>query len=77
MDAHLLKLYDFIEAYKAKHGYSPSHEEIAASFGISKTHLSQLMAAMETQGMIVQPRGLLKAIKLLPRRPEWNRLETR
>lgn len=76
MDSQLLKLYDFIEAYKETHGYSPTQDEIADSFGITKTQLFHAMSAMETLGMIVQPRGLLKAIKLLPRRPDWNTAST-
>jgi len=69
MDERLTEIYDFIQTYKAKHGYSPSHEDIAEALGASKFTVFHDMETMENLGMLVQPRGLLQAIKLLSRQP--------
>jgi len=69
MDERLCVVYDWIETYKTKTGYSPSHQEIADGLNISTAQVFQAMELMESQGMIVRPRGLLKAIKLLSRQP--------
>jgi SOS-response transcriptional repressor LexA len=65
MDQPLVELYDFIADYKASHGYSPSLEDIAGAMSITRSSVFQRLEAMENRGMIVQPRGFLRAIKLL------------
>lgn len=70
MDQPLIELYDFIATYKASHGYSPSLEDIADAMHISRSSVFHRLEVMEKQGMIVQPRGFLRAIKLLSRAPK-------
>ena len=72
MDERLTEIYDFIQTYKAKHGYSPSHEDIAEAMGVSKFTVFHDMETMENLGMLMQPRGLLRAIKLLSRQPDGH-----
>jgi hypothetical protein len=74
VDAELFEVYDFIESYKAKHGYSPSLDDIADALGVTKGMVYHQMETMENLGMIVQPRGLLKAIKLISRQPNPSAL---
>jgi hypothetical protein len=62
-------IYDFIAAYKAKHGFSPTLDDMAAGLKISRSSLFEHLEAMEKSGMIVQPRGFLRAFKLLSRVP--------
>jgi DNA-binding IclR family transcriptional regulator len=72
MEAQFIPIYDFIEMYKAKRGYSPLPEEIAEGMGLTKSQIVLAMEAMEELGMIVRPRGYLQAIKLLPRQASWG-----
>jgi hypothetical protein len=75
MEQQYVEVYDFIAAYKARHGYSPSLADIADGLALSQGAVFQLMEQMEGQGMIVQPRGFLRAIKLLSREPRSARVE--
>ncbi|MEO8609204.1 MAG: hypothetical protein ABI690_15040 [Chloroflexota bacterium] len=70
IDQPLIELYDFIASYKARRGYSPSLEDIAEAMHITRTTVFHQLEAMEKRGMIVQPRGFLRAIKLLSRIPK-------
>jgi hypothetical protein len=70
MDQPLVELYDFIASYKASHGYSPSLEDIAGAMSITRSSVFHRLETMENRGMIVQPRGFLRAIKLLSREPK-------
>jgi DNA-binding MarR family transcriptional regulator len=72
IDDRLTEIYDYIATYKGMHGYSPSQDDIAEAMGLTKREVAQAMDTMETRGMIVQPRGLLRVIKLLPRQPNGN-----
>jgi DNA-binding MarR family transcriptional regulator len=76
MDDLLTETYDCIATFKATHGYSPNQEEIAQALGMTKALVVQTMDMMEAEGMIVQPRGLLTAIKLLSRQPTGKRVIT-
>jgi SOS-response transcriptional repressor LexA len=69
VEQEYVEVYDFIVAYKAKRGYSPSLDDIADGLQISRGAIFHLLEQMERQGMIVQPRGFLRAIKLLSRTP--------
>lgn len=77
MDNRITQIYDQIETYKVQHGYSPTYEDIAQALGMHKAQVVQAMERMERLGMIVQPRGLLKAIKLVSRQPNEHKLRTR
>ena len=70
MDQPLVELYDFIATYKARCGYSPSLEDMADALHIPRSTIFHQLEAMENRGMIVQPRGFLRAIKLLSRVPK-------
>ena len=70
MEQQYVEVYDFIAAYKAKNGYSPSLDDIAEGLRLNRSDIFQLLEQMESQGMIVQPRGYLRAIKLLSRTPK-------
>ena len=70
MEQEFVEVYDFIAAYKAKNGYSPSLDDMAEGLKISRSGIFRLLEQMERQGMIVQPRGFLRAIKLLSRAPK-------
>ena len=70
MEQGYVELYDFIAAYKAKRGYSPSLDDMAEGLSMNRSAIFQLLEQMERQGMIVQPRGYLRAIKLLSRTPK-------
>jgi DNA-binding MarR family transcriptional regulator len=72
----LSEIYDFIEAYKAKAGYSPALEDIAGALNVDKSAVYHHLETMESLGMIVRPRGMLRAIKLLTREPSWNQVVT-
>jgi len=74
MADRLVEIYDFIEAYKGKHGYSPSLEDITQALGGPKAVVSHHLETMEHLGMIARPRGLLHSIKLRSRHPDWNAL---
>jgi DNA-binding MarR family transcriptional regulator len=56
--------------YKAKRGYSPALEEMAAALGMDKGTVFHHLETMEKRGMILRPRGLLQAIKLRSRQPD-------
>lgn len=75
-DERLIEIYDCIDSYKVTHGYSPNQDEIAEALHMTKAHVVQAMEMMEAEGMIVQPRGLRQAIKLLSRQPNGNSLNT-
>lgn len=70
MDDDLIEIYDYIQSYKAKRGYSPALEEIAAALGVDKGTIFHRLETMEKRGMILRPRGLLQAIKLRSRQPD-------
>lgn len=74
MEQEYIEVYDFIAAYKAKRGYSPSLDDIADGLHLNRGAVFQLLEQMERQGMIVQPRGFLRAIKLLSRVPKPIRI---
>ena len=69
MEQEYVEVYDFIAAYKAKRGYSPALDDIADGLHLTRSQIFHLLEQMERQGMIVQPRGFLRAIKLLSRTP--------
>lgn len=69
-DDQLIEIYDYIQSYKAKRGYSPVLEEIAAALGMNRGTVFHHLEAMEKRGMILRPRGLLQAIKLRSRQPD-------
>jgi DNA-binding MarR family transcriptional regulator len=73
-DELLAEIYDYIHSFKSTNGYSPNQEEIAQALGMTKALVVQTMNMMEAEGMIVQPRGLLTAIKLLSRQPTGKRV---
>ena len=70
MEQEYIAVYDFIAAYKAKRGFSPSLDDIADGLHLSRSDIFHLLEQMERQGMIVQPRGFLRAFKLLSRAPK-------
>jgi DNA-binding MarR family transcriptional regulator len=70
MDDQLIQIYDYIQSYKAKRGYSPALEEMAAALGLDKGAVFHHLETMEKRGMILRPRGLLQAIKLRSRQPD-------
>lgn len=74
VDQPLVELYDFIASYKAHHGYSPSLEDMADAMNIPRSSVFHQLEAMESLGMIVQPRGFLRAIKLLSRQPRLSKV---
>jgi DNA-binding MarR family transcriptional regulator len=70
IDDRLLEIYDYIQSYKAKRGYSPALDEIAAALGVDKGTVFHHLETMESRGMILRPRGLLQAIRLRSRQPD-------
>ena len=72
-DDQLIEIYDYIQSYKAKRGYSPALEEMAAALGMDRGTVFHHLETMEKRGMILRPRGLLQAIKLFDRIPELDR----
>lgn len=72
MSRRFLNIYDYIETHKAQRGYSPSADEIGAGLGLTRMQVLHAMHEMEKLGMLVQPRGMLQAIKLMPRQESWN-----
>jgi SOS-response transcriptional repressor LexA len=68
----LTEIYDYIEAYKARCGYSPALEEIGQALAIDRGAVFHHLETMENLGMIVRPRGYLQAIKLVSRQPDWG-----
>ena len=61
------EIWEYLEAYGAKHGYAPTLEEIGAHFGLSSLatvhkHLSNL----ERKGVIARKWNLSRAIELTP-----------
>jgi SOS-response transcriptional repressor LexA len=70
VEQEYIEVYDFIAAYKARRGYSPSLDDIADGLHLTRSAVFHLLEHMESQGMIVQPRGFLRAIKLLSRTPK-------
>jgi SOS-response transcriptional repressor LexA len=70
VEQEYIAVYDFIAAYKAKRGYSPSLDDIADGLHLTRSAIFHLLEQMERQGMIVQPRGFLRAFKLLSRTPK-------
>jgi SOS-response transcriptional repressor LexA len=76
VEQEYIAVYDFIAAYKAQRGYSPSLDDIAAGLNRPRSAIFHLLEAMERQGMIVQPRGYLRAIKLLSRTPKAVHVES-
>jgi DNA-binding MarR family transcriptional regulator len=70
LEDQLIEIYDYIQSYKAKRGYSPALEEMAAALGMDKGTVFHHLETMEKRGMILRPRGLLQAIKLRSRQPD-------
>jgi DNA-binding MarR family transcriptional regulator len=70
LEDQLIEIYDYIQSYKAKRGYSPALEEMAAALGLDKGTVFHHLETMEKRGMILRPRGLLQAIKLRSRQPD-------
>lgn len=73
-DDQLIQIYDYIQSYKSKRGYSPALEEMAAALGMDKGEVFHHLETMEKRGMILRPRGLLQAIKLRSRQPDTVRI---
>lgn len=69
-DDQLIQIYDYIQTYKSKRGYSPALDEMAAALGLDKGEVFHHLETMEKRGMIVRPRGLLQAIRLRSRLPD-------
>lgn len=65
MEQQFVDIYNFIAAYKEQHGYSPTQQDIAEAMNLSKGQVFRALERMEDLGMLIVPRGLLQAIKLL------------
>jgi repressor LexA len=59
-------LLDFIRAYMAEHGYSPTLDEMVDSFNApSKTHAHHLVGQLEAAGHLRRALRLARSIELL------------
>ena len=56
---------DFISSYIGKHGYSPTMQEIADHFGVTKTSIHERIHALIKQGVIANERNKTRSITLL------------
>lgn len=61
------QILDFLEAYQAEHGLSPTLEEIAQEFGVNKVTIFGHVAELERKGVIERAqRGVSRALRVLP-----------
>ena len=59
------RIYDFIQAFAAQHGYPPSVREIGAAVGLkSPSTVHFHLKGLEEAGMIVKAEGKTRAITL-------------
>lgn len=65
MEQQFADIYNFIAVYKEQYGYSPTQQDIAEAMNLSKAQVFHALEMMEDLGMLIVPRGLLQAIKLL------------
>ena len=65
------RIYDFIQAFAAQHGYPPSVREIGAAVGLkSPSTVHFHLKGLEDAGMIIKAEGKTRAITLAsPPRP--------
>ena len=59
------QIYTFIRAYKAKHGYPPSQEEIAQACYRSRPVIVRHLDRLEMQGKIRREPGKARGIQLV------------
>ena len=59
-----LRIFEFIRGFRDSHGYSPTLEEIARAFGVSKITVLQYLRALEKRGAIRRSRYQARAIEL-------------
>lgn len=62
------ELLEFIEDYGEKNGYYPTHDEMIAGTGIThKSHINQLLMALEGRGYIIRMPRKSRAIEVIRR----------
>ena len=59
-----LRIFEFIRGFRDSHGYSPTLEEMAHAFGVSKITVLQHLRALEKRGAIRRSRYQARAIEL-------------
>jgi repressor LexA len=62
------QVYDFIKAFWAEHGFSPSYSEIATHLGgTSKSNIHRLVTALSDRGFIEYRYGRARSITITNR----------
>ena len=70
------RIYDFIQAFAAQHGYPPSVREIGAAVGLkSPSTVHFHLKGLEEAGMIVKAEGKTRAITVSGARPVAEELD--
>ena len=60
------QILDFLRAYHAEHGISPTLEEIAEQFGVNKVTIFGHVAELERKGLLRRPqRGVSRGLQLV------------
>lgn len=63
------QILDFLRAYQAEHGMSPTLEEIAEQFGVNKVTIFGHVAELERKGLLRRPqRGISRGLQLVEER---------
>lgn len=61
-----LQLVDYIRDYSREHGYSPTLEEMASQFGVSKVTVFEHMKALEKKGAVTRSYHKARSVELAP-----------
>ncbi len=56
---------DFIKAYIAERGYSPSFREIANGIGVSVGTIQRFLNALEVRGLVIRNANEARSIQLM------------
>jgi len=60
-----LKIVNFISAYRRKHGYAPTLEEMARSLGVSRVTIFEHLNALERKGVIKRRKYQSRSVELV------------
>ncbi len=61
-----LRIVEFVRDYNRDHGYSPTLQEIAAEFGVTKVTIYEHLKALERKGAVVRSYHKSRSVELAP-----------
>ena len=61
-----LRIVDFIRDYGREHGFSPTLDEMASEFGVSKVTIFEHLKALERKGAVKRSYHMARSVELAP-----------